>query len=35
VGKDQVGTIAKLGTGGKEKGDKLYDSVEELVKTLW
>lgn len=35
VGKDQAGTITKLGTGGKEKGDKLYDSVEDLVKTLW
>ncbi|KAI9732706.1 MAG: hypothetical protein M1818_007440 [Claussenomyces sp. TS43310] len=34
VGKDQVHTITKLATGGKEDGP-VYDSVSELVKTLW
>lgn len=34
VGEDQVGTIVKLATGGKEEGP-LFDSVTKLVKTLW
>ncbi|KAI9706952.1 MAG: hypothetical protein M1820_004538 [Bogoriella megaspora] len=35
VGEDQVEIITKRATGGKEKGDPLYDDVEPLVKGLY
>ena len=35
VGEDQVPTIVKMGTGGKEPSDPLYKKVEALVKTLY
>jgi alcohol dehydrogenase class IV len=34
VGKDQVETIVRLGTGGREEGP-LFDSVTDLVNSLW
>ena len=35
VGQDQVEIITKRATGGKEKGDPIYNAVEPLVKGLY
>ena len=35
VGEDQAEIITKRATGGKEKGDPIYNAVEPLVKVLY